>query len=251
MTAGTAAPAARATRHVAWPRVAAGGTLLAYGAALLAVPRIGGVLAALVVFDVVVMSLPWRLPRSSRGLASVWLETLAYQVAPFGFLAVALADRERWFARGASPWWFAIALATGVGVVALSGIGVRRLLSGELAFVAGPRRPGHAAALAAVPVAAPVAEEAMFRGVALSSFAGATPLALLAAAAFVARHYVPPGAARGARRRDVATRCAAAGALLALTVGSGSLYPALVAHLVGNAPAALLAVQRGLEGRTR
>jgi hypothetical protein len=44
--------------------------------------------------------------------------------------------------------------------------------------------------------------------------------------------------------RAVVTQAAAAGALLALTLASGSILPALAAHYVNNLPTLLLEVQR-------
>jgi hypothetical protein len=216
--------------------------------------------ALLILLDVVVMSLPWRVPRATRSLPSILLETIAYQVAPIAAVAVALTHHRDWFTAVPPAAWLVAGAALGGGLVLGSGMRLKLLLAGELAFLAGPDRPGHAAALASSSVLAAGCEEVLFRGVALAAVgvaAGASPgaaawaLALLAAVAFVARHHLPPAASARTGPRGLAIQAAAAGGLLALTVGSGSLYPAMLAHLVNNAPAAVLAVQRGRLGGRR
>lgn len=232
------------------PRLLAAGSLLAYAAGL-AVLGSGAVrwLSVLVLFDVAVMSLPWRVPRHTRSIASLWAETLAYQAALLAAVAVVAAERPDWLTSLGHPGWYAVAALVGVALVVGSGIRLRLLLGGELAFLAGPDRPGHAAALASSAVVAAVCEEPLFRGVALEGDGAATAaLAVLAAVAFVGRHHLPPAASERTTRRGLALQVAGAAALLGLTVASGSIYPAVLAHLLNNAPSAVLAVQRGRMG---
>lgn len=231
-------------------RLLAAACLVAYAAALVAwAEGASRWFAALVLFDVAVMSLPWRVPRDTRSIPSLWLETIAYQVAPVTAAVVALIAHRDWFTDLASPLWYVAGAALGVAVVVLSGVRLRLLFGGELAFLAGPDRPGHAAALSSSAVVAAVCEEPLFRGVALGpSGATAVALGVVAAVAFVARHHLPPAAAARTSAQGRLTQLAAAAGFLVLTMASGSLYPAMLAHLVNNAPSAVLAVQRGRMG---
>jgi membrane protease YdiL (CAAX protease family) len=98
-------------------------------------------------------------------------------------------------------------------------------------------------------VVAAVGEEFLFRSVATSGRGAGWALAcVLAAVAFVARHHVPRGADACTRRTDLAVQVVAAVLLLGLTVASGSLYPAVLCHLLANTPTAVLAVQRATPG---
>lgn len=235
------------------PRLVAAAGLAAYAVALLVLGS-GTVrwFAALLAVDLVVMSLPWRVPRDTRSVPSLWLETLAYQVAPVGALVVAVADDRRWLTELGAPGWYVAGALLGAGLVLLSGMRLRLLLGGELAFLAGPDRWGHAVALASSALVAAVCEEVLFRGVGLDARdtgdVAAYVLAAVAAVGFVARHHLPPAASARTTAQGVLTQFAGAAGLLVLVLASGSIYPAMVAHLVNNAPSAVLAVQRAQLG---
>jgi hypothetical protein len=226
-------------------RLVAACGMLAFAAATWLAGGVWRLLAVLLVLDVAVQALPWRLPRGERSALSICAEEALYVVVPTLFLAVAAARGEDWIAATPAVWWWAVAVAAGVGLVWLGGMQIRALVSGALAFVAPPLRRPHKWARAASMVVAPPGEEAVFRGAALAaSSAAALPLGLLGAVAFVSRHHLPPGVSARTPARAVVTQIVSAAALLGLTLAAGSIYPALLAHYVNNAPSVLLEVQR-------
>jgi membrane protease YdiL (CAAX protease family) len=200
---------------------------------------------SLLVLDVVLQVLPWRLPRSHRTTSSILLEESMYLLVPTVFLAVVLVERASWITALPAPWWYAVAAAVGVVLVRIGGMPIRALLTGALAFLAPPLRRTHKWVRVISIVVAPPGEEALFRGVVLAaSHAAGLPLGLAGGAAFVARHHLPPGFNARTSRRVFLAQVVAASALLVLTLASGSIYPALLAHLVNNAPSLLLEGQR-------
>jgi membrane protease YdiL (CAAX protease family) len=225
-------------------RLAAAGCVLAYAVALGTTGgTTTGLVGALLAVEVALLCLPWRLPRERRGRLSFWAESLTGLSAPIGALVVVAVSRPDWLTRGVDWWWWAAGVATGAGLVLLGRIDLRALASGELAFLLGPTR--HGRARATVGALAPFGEEALFRGPVLAAPASAVgPIGLLAAVAFVALHFVQPGDnARGSTRAMVVAIVAAA-ALLVLAIGSGSIYPGLVAHVLNNVPGVVLELQR-------
>ncbi|MFF2773867.1 type II CAAX prenyl endopeptidase Rce1 family protein [Streptomyces sp. NPDC058052] len=201
------------------------------------------VLAGLLVIETALMILPWRVPRTMRSGISFWAETLVGLIAPLGALVLVAVDRPEWLTQGADWWWFLIAVATTVGLVSLSNMRMKSLLSGELAFVFGPTPRAHGSARAFASAICPVGEEALFRAPVL--LVGATtPLGLLGAIAFVARHHIQPGTNRRGTTRSTLVEISAAAVLLLLTVASGSIYPALLAHVLNNIPTIVLELQR-------
>ncbi|MEU9126700.1 CPBP family glutamic-type intramembrane protease [Kitasatospora sp. NPDC048540] len=206
------------------------------------------VLAGLLVVELVLMCLPWRVPRTMRSGLSFWTETLCGLLAPIGSLVLTAVTRPDWLGRGAAWWWYPIAVAVTGGLVALSNMRMRSLLSGELAFVFGPTPRAHGAARAFASALCPVGEEAVFRAPVLLASA-TTPLGLLGAIAFVARHHIQPGTNRRGTTRSTAVEISAAAALLLLTVASGSIYPALLAHVLNNIPTVVLELQRDNDDR--
>ena len=218
---------------------------LAFAAAALSQDGVWRLAGAVVLFDVAVQALPWRLPRSERSVASIWVEEALCLAGPTVFFVVVVAQARAWATALPAAWWFPVAFLVGVALVWAGGMPIRALLSGALAFLAPPLRRRHKWSRAAAMVIAPPGEEALFRGVVLTASSAATvPLGLLGAAAFVARHHLAPGLSARTPARAVATQIAAAVALLALTLASGSIYPALLAHYVNNAPSVLLELQR-------
>ncbi|WP_336047517.1 CPBP family glutamic-type intramembrane protease [Streptomyces sp. CA2R101] len=207
------------------------------------------VVAVLLVAEAVLMGLPWRVPRGGRSGASIWAETLAGLVAPLGALVLTACTAPQWLTRSAEWWWFAVALAVGAGLVVLSGLRPAGLFTGELAFVLGPTPRSHGSARAFAGAVGAVGEEILFRAPVLM-VADPALLGLLAATAFVAQHHIQPGANRRGTVRSTAVEIAGAVALLALTLASQSVYPALLAHLVNNIPQIVIELQRENEDRS-
>ncbi|MFD7625423.1 type II CAAX prenyl endopeptidase Rce1 family protein [Streptomyces sp. NPDC059851] len=237
-----------------WPlsrgRLAAAACVLAFAVALAGTGGSARVVAVLLVAETLLLCLPWRLPRTTRSVAGFWTETLCGLIAPLGAVAVAWWTDAAWWGQSADWWWYAAGGALGAALIWASGMNLRALATGELAFLAGPTRPGHGYARATATLVGPAGEEALFRGVVLTTAAGtAAPLGLLAAAAFVARHHVPPGANGRDSTRAMGVEIGSAAALLALTAASQSLYPALLAHLLNNIPPAVLQFQCARSGR--
>ena len=202
-------------------------------------------LAVLLVADVAVQALPWRLPRADRSPASICAEEALYVAVPTAFALVAFARGDDWVTATPAAWWYAVAVAVGAALVWLGGMSVRALISGALAFVAPPLQRAHKWSRAASIVVAPPGEELVWRGAALAAApAAAVPLGVLGGVAFVARHHLPPGLSARTPTRVVITQVAAAAAFLWLTLASNSIYPALVAHYVNNAPSLVLELQR-------
>lgn len=253
-------PAAVRRSGVWWCAAAA---MLAYACVLVVATWSGGmratggvgagfVVALLLGFDVAVTALPWRLPRGDRSPASVLLETGAVAVLPVGMLVVAargLADAVR----AVGVVWLLAGLAAGVVLSVAGGMRWRLLWRGDLAFLLGPRRRFHAIALAVTAIVGAVGEELAFRGTPLVLAQGdhreQILLMTVSAAAFVGRHHLTRHAQPPARR-EIGTQVLAAVVLSGLTVWTGSIFPALVAHLFNNIPIAILETQRAFPGGT-
>jgi hypothetical protein len=239
-----------------WPprpaRLVAAALLLAFAGVLLGrggIWRLGG---ALLVLDVAAQLLPWRYPRSPRSAVSLWAENLLYLTAPVGLLVAAVATGQPWLrALPAAPWWLA-AVALAAALVWLGGLPLRALLSGDLAFLMPPTTRPHKATACVSMAAAPAGEEMLFRAPLLTvTGLGALPLGLLAAVAFVGRHHLPPGLHERTTGRVLATEVVAAAGLGLLTWASRSIYPALLAHYLNNAPSLWLEAGRRLEPAPR
>jgi membrane protease YdiL (CAAX protease family) len=225
-------------------RLAAAGCVLAYAFALFTVGSAAASwLGVLLVAQVALLCLPWRLPREQRGRLSFWAESFAGLSAPIGAVVVAALSRPDWLTRGVAWWWLAAGVITGAGLVLFSGVNLRALASGQLAFLLGSTRHGRARATAGA--VGPFGEEALFRGTVLAASAtAATPIGLLASVAFVATHFIQPGDNGRGSTRAMAVAIVAGAALLLLAIGSGSIYPGLIAHLLNNVPGVVLELQR-------
>jgi|GEM_PF-5879263 len=232
-------------------RLAAAGCVLAFAAAVwpasIAGPGDGWILSVLLIVEVALLLLPWGLPRDGRSGASFWAEALLGLTAPVGALLLVTIGEASWLSVGADWTWFVAAVVLGGALIAMSGMDVCGLVRGELAFLMGPTPSSHTLARAFTTIVSPAGEEAVFRAVVLTAAPAATPpLGLLAAVAFVARHHVSPGQNwRGSTRATVLEIIAAA-ALLVLTLLSGSIYPALLAHTINNVPMFVLHLQRAV-----
>jgi membrane protease YdiL (CAAX protease family) len=199
--------------------------------------------AAVLLLDIVLHFLPWRVPRRDRGPFGYWLETVLYflPMACLGLVGVALA--EPWAVGTPDPVWFLAAPPLGASLVLLSGINLRGIVSGDLAFLAGPSKPSHAAARGTSAAVAPFGEEAFFRGAVIGLPGANASLAVLSAAAFVGRHHLIRGVPR-TQTRVVLVELASAVSLTSLAIASGSIYPAVLAHLINNLPVAAINFQQ-------
>ncbi|AEV87119.1 hypothetical protein ACWT_6102 [Actinoplanes sp. SE50] len=206
------------------------------------------VMAIVVIVEALLMCLPWRVPRTMRSGVSFWAETLCGLLAPIVAVTMTVVTRPAWLTAGADWWWFGAAVAVAAGLIALSDLRLPSLLSGELAFVFGPTPRAHGAARAFATTVCAVGEEAVFRVPALL-VSPAAPVGLLGAIAFVARHHIQPGTNRRGTIRSTMVEIAAGVLLLGLTVASGSIYPALLAHILNNIPNVILELQRENDDR--
>jgi len=223
--------------------------LLVLPGALLAVLlwRQGDLLARIcglvLIFDLLVHVAPWRLPRSNWSALKYWFEGLLY-VVPMTLVGIGgVLLGAYWAVHTPGALWFLAGCALGCALVVLSRINLVGLYRGDLAFLAGPDRPSFVAARAASVIVAPFPEELFFRGAVLA-LPNVDPLvAVLSATAFVARHHLLRGVDRW-KRDLVLVEVAGAIGFTALTVASHSVYPAMVAHVINNAPGAAVQLQR-------
>jgi hypothetical protein len=216
------------------------------------------VTGAVLVLDVVLHRLPWRVPRSDRSAAAYWGEVLCYLVPLAAVTAAwsvvrpagASADPDTLGSWGRLTVWLLAGVAVGTALTFLAPVNLRALRSGDLAFLAGPLRPDHAAARTTAALAAPVVEEVVFRGVpaALPGWWW-IPALVLGNLALVCRHHLVRGGEDRAHRVRVRHEVRSAVLFSALLLLSGSVWPAVVAHLLGNVPAAVLDAQRAAAWR--
>jgi hypothetical protein len=208
--------------------------------------------AAVVAAHAVVYSLPWRVPRDDRTPFGYWFESVVCTVpllaGTVGWLALnphgARADLPS--TRPAAVWlpaWLAVALAVGIVLVWRSGINLRALRTGDLAFLAGPLPAHRAAARTWIVVVSVVSEEIIFRGVPAGMGAFQLPTMLFGAMAFVSGHHMVRGTGRP-RWRVVGNETGAAVLFGGLVLLSGSVWPAVAAHAIANIPHVTLDLQR-------
>ncbi|MGW2872786.1 CPBP family glutamic-type intramembrane protease [Kitasatospora sp. NPDC001225] len=240
--------AARAFDRSAWPpqpvRLLSAAAMAAFAVALWLQGGTWRAAAVLVALDALAGLLPWRMPRTLRTGAAYWSENALAVAVPAAFIAVAAATGAPWLTRGAAWWWYLVALGLAAVLLLAGGMNFRLLLSGDLAFLIGPSTPLQARTRVATGTLAPFGEEALYRSFAVTAAGPAGVVtSLLGAAAFIARHHVGDSHWRRAPR-VVAVELLAALSLLALVALSGSVLPALLAHLVNNAPSVLLEHQR-------
>lgn len=209
------------------------------------------VLGAALGLEALLMCLPWRLPRVNRGGASFWAESLCGVLGPvIALVVLAAMPGPGPFARGAAWWWYLVAVGLGAALIACGGMRLQWLLTGQLAFAAGPTPRAHGLARACSALIGAFGEEALFRAPVLMLPAPLS-LGLLGAVGFVATHHVQPGTNRRGTTRAVVTEIAAGASLLALTLACRSVYPAMVAHALNNAPGIALELQRENRKRAR
>jgi hypothetical protein len=207
-------------------------------------------LGLLILLDQAVHFLPWRVPRWSRSTASYACETVAY-LSPLLAIAIIAAHQhmEPLFVLG-SPVWYLAALVAGATLVLASRLNILMVIRGELAFLTADGSRGHALARASSAVIGGPLEEVLYRGVVIYVAAASTPLiVVLGAVAFVARHHVTRGVDR-LRAEQVLVQGVGTVELTVLAYVSGSVYPAIAAHLIANLPTVVLEVQRATYGGT-
>jgi membrane protease YdiL (CAAX protease family) len=225
-------------------RLCSGAAVLAYAVALWSAHVPGfRLIAAFTAAEVLLLWLPWRLPRRRRSPGGYWLESLVAMSAPVLAGCVSSATGASWLTAGSRWWWYLIGAVLGAGLLVVGGVRVRRVVSGELAFVLGPTQRSHALAVAISGVVGVPAEEALFRAPLLTA-ATSTSFALLAAVAFVACHHIQPGTNGRGTTRATAVEILGAVGLAALVAASGSIYPAVIAHLINNIPGVAIELQR-------
>ncbi|WP_431043041.1 CPBP family glutamic-type intramembrane protease [Streptomyces sp. P1-3] len=239
---------ARAFDRTAWPphhvRLLSAAVMAAFAVALWCQGGIWRAAAALVAVDALAGLLPWRMPRTLRTGIAYWGENAIALAVPISFIAVAAGTGASWLTQGTDWWWYLVALALAAVLLLAGGMNFRLLFSGDLAFLMGPSTPLQARTRATTGTLAPFGEESLYRSVAVTASGPAgIAVSLLGAAAFIARHHVGDSKWRKAPR-VLAVELLAALSLLALVALSGSIYPALLAHLVNNAPSVLLELQR-------
>ncbi|NEA49360.1 CPBP family glutamic-type intramembrane protease [Streptomyces sp. SID10815] len=238
----------RAFDRAAWPprpvRLLSAAVMAVFAVALWHQGGVWRAAAALVMVDALAGLLPWRMPRTLRTGVAYWAENAVALAVPISFIACAAGSGADWLTQGAAWWWYGVALVVAAALLLAGGMDFRLLFSGDLAFLMGPSTPLQARTRAATGTLAPFGEEALYRSPAVTA-AGpfGVVVSLLGAAAFIARHHVGDSKWRMAPR-VLATELLAALSLLALVALSGSVYPALLAHLLNNAPSVLLELQR-------
>jgi membrane protease YdiL (CAAX protease family) len=188
----------------------------------------------------------WRLGRISSLRRAQLLENIGYLAVFALAIAVTVLARPTWLAAAGAWPWYGGGIVVGLCLIWLSGLRPAAIASGELAFLAGPKPVADTIVSSAILFAGAAAEEVMFRSPALAKpMATALQAALLGAVLFVARHHFPDWAsARRSAPRVYAVEVAASLAFVILTIMSGSIYPAVVAHVMSNCPSAVILIQR-------
>ena len=209
--------------------------------------------AAAIATNVIAYLLPWQVPRDTRTPFGYWFEVLVctapLAVATAGWLALdpngARADLPS--SHPTVLWlsiWLVVAVAIGIVVIWSSVINMRALVSGDLAFIAGPLPPHRAAARSWSVIVSVLSEEVIFRGVPAGIGSYQTLAMLVGAVAFVSGHHMVRGSQDQMRWRVVGNQMGAATLLGGLVMLSGSVWPAVTAHTIANIPHIALDFQR-------
>lgn len=225
-------------------RLAGAGAVVVFAAGMFSVHNSWfRALAVVAVVELLVVVLPWRVPRAGRSGPSFWAESLAGTVSALGAIAVVAVAGPSWLSQVGDWWWYVVAVPVAAGLLAVSGLEPEPVWRGDIAFVLGPTPRSHAAARIYAATVGTVGEEFLFRAPAVLWIAS-PPLALLAAVGFAGRHYVQPGDNRRGSVRQTTAELTAALALLVITELSKSIYPALVVHVLNNLPQIVMELQR-------
>lgn len=193
--------------------------------------------------------LPWRVPRNDRSVLGYWFETAVCAVPlAAGTLAWAIIDPGGALfsapISGRLLAGLAAAPFAAAAMIWLSGISLSALRSGDLAFLAAPL-PLHRAVARITSVASAVfAEEVIFRAVPAGLTSYGTLAMAAGAAAFVSGHHMVRGSGERWNWRMVRYEVSAAVLFAGLVGMSGSVWPAVAAHALTNAPQVTLDLQR-------
>jgi len=219
---------------------------VAYVIRLLSMGRYYAELGGVVGADCLAGLTLWRLGRIRSLPRAQLLENIGYLTVFALAIAVTVLARPMWLATaGAWPWYVA-GPAVGFCLIWISGLRPAAIASGELAFLAGSKPVADTIVSSAILLAGGAAEELMFRSPALARpMSAAIQAALMGAVLFVARHHFPGWASvRRSAARIYAIEVASSLAFVILTIMSGSIYPAAVAHIISNCPSVIILIQR-------
>jgi hypothetical protein len=220
--------------------------------------RVYFLLAIMIAAHAIAHLLPWRLPRDNRTPFGYWTEVLIC-TSPLA------AGAAVWFifpihgawaglpsSRPPLLWllvWFG---AAGIGAAALvwvSGISLASLRTGDLAFLVGPLPIQHVAARTWTVVISVVAEEVVYRGAPAGVTSYRAITVACAAVAFVSNHHMVRGTEVWLRLRNIYFEVSAGIVFGGLVLLSGSIWPAVMAHAIANAPHLTLDIQRARRDR--
>jgi hypothetical protein len=197
-------------------------------------------------------ALPWRVPRDDRTPLGYWFEALICTLPLVAGSAACLMSgictgspaRRVQRALLPLPAWYLVAIIAGIAIIWWSGINLRALYTGDLAFLAGLLPVHRAMARTWIVAVAVVGEEIVFRGIPRGIGTHWLPAMIVGAIAFVCSHHLVRGAADRLRWLVIRTEAGAAilfGMLVAL---SGSVWPAVLAHAITDVPHVMLDLQR-------
>jgi hypothetical protein len=216
-------------------------------------------LAAMVAAHAIAHLLPWRLPRDDRTPFGYWAEVLTCTSplaagAAFWFI---FPIHGAWAALPSSrpqllwlPAWFGVAAVGGAALIWVSGISLAGLRTGDLAFLVGPLPVQHVAARTWTVVISIVAEEVVYRGAPAGAPSYRAMAVACAAVAFVSNHHMVRGTEAWLRLRNICFEVSASVIFGGLVLLSGSIWPAIMAHAIANAPHLTLDIQRARRDRT-
>lgn len=238
-------PAVQDNPSQPWVRASTIVAAMGYAACLLWLPGRVRILAPFVILDVAGGLLLWRIDRQLNSLRGRLMENFGYLTTFILIIATLAVFSPALALTFGPPYWYLAGLGSGLLLIWLSGMRVSSLLSGELAFLAGPKPWGAAIVSTAAITSGAVAEEALYRGGAIGAAGLAiVPIAILGALTFCGKHHLPGWAANRWNRRTLSVEIVSAVIFLVLVIASHSLYPAILAHIVNNLPSVVLQVQR-------
>lgn len=206
----------------------------------------GTVLGVALMCEVVLTCLPWRIPRGDRSPWGFWAESLVALISPVAAVVCWWLVADDVLTDLGALYWYPVALIAGELMRRLHGPPLRAVLDGRVSFVLGPTPRSQSTARSVSTVVGGVGEEMLFRapGILLAPSVGLTALCFMG---FVARHHTQPGANGRGVAKTTWVEILAGVVLAALTIASGSLYPAVLAHLANNLPQAVAEARRSTD----